>query len=150
MLDLDAVRGVVDDINENVTTYWTGASNAISSSFGWISGQAGATAAQYEALGRTFAGLSSDYANGLMNLAEGHGTLAERAMLREVAADLSAGIEQMRQGGVDAYTKYGENIAAAAKEGARATAAEVGGALVDGVNLANAVATAIQDRKSVV
>lgn len=133
MVDLNTIRGAAENVQENVTTYWTGVSNAISSSFGWISNQANATAAQYEALGRGMADLTSNYANGLMNLAEGHGTVAERAMLREVASDISAGIEQMRQSGVDAYAKYGKNIATVAQDGTHAIAAEAGGALIDGV-----------------
>jgi len=80
---------VITNIGDNVTTYWTGLTNAISASSSFISGGVTASAAQYEAIGRQMADLASNYTNGLTTLAEGTGTTAERAMLADKLETLS-------------------------------------------------------------
>ena len=128
-----------------ITSYWTGVSNAIASSLTPVAESAAQAAARYQEVGRRMTDLAADYARGLQQTAEGIGNAIERQAVQQQAARIDQAITTIRQTGIDAYAKYGEAVATAAREGARASLANIGGAVVDGVSLGIRVAEATQN-----
>ncbi len=126
-----SMEQLVDGINENLTSVWTGLSNAISQSSEFISDGKFTSATDAERFGAKMMDIAADYSRGIMTIADGFGTPAEKQMLQEMGRQILEGIENMRQSGADAYARYGEQVAEAASEARRAGLAEAGGAAVD-------------------
>lgn len=69
----DYVKVINDDLSENLTGYWTGLTAALSESLTPVGESAAQAAVRYEAVGRQMTDLAADYANRLMQAAEGLG-----------------------------------------------------------------------------
>jgi hypothetical protein len=131
------------DMAANFTRYWTGLMKALSRSSEWMTSDVPGTAPRLEAVGRQVGDVVADYARGLIALGAGRDTAAERAVLSAIGTEISANIERMRESGPAAYVRYGEGIAAAAREAARATTTR-SVVSIEGFLVANAVAEATQ------
>jgi hypothetical protein len=84
---------------------------------------ASSTHPNHEAIGRRMSFLILDYAQGLMGVARGTGAAEKRAVLSEIASDITANIERIQAGGQRLFAAHGMNIASAAREAVRARSA---------------------------
>ncbi len=137
---IEAVGILVKPASENITASWTAISAAIDSAQSLLSKMGQVSAAEYERFGRQIMDMAVEYSRGLTKLSEGAGTAAERQALSDIASSLQDSIENLRNGGAEAYASYGKAVLQAT-EGARiAKLAAIGGAAVDFAELTAAIA----------
>lgn len=97
------MQSFLSGIGDNLTTVWTGLSNAISQSSEFISDGKFSSAADSERFGAQMADMAADYARGVMAITDGFGTPAEKQILQEMGQQILDGIENMRQSGAPEF-----------------------------------------------
>jgi hypothetical protein len=99
---------LIKRVSENITASWTAVTVAVDSAESLLSKAGQVTAAEYEKFGRQISDLAAEYSRGLSNLAEGTGNVVERRALSDIASSLGNSIDNLREGGAEAYAKYGK------------------------------------------
>ncbi len=136
---ITALQYFLEPVNENLTASWTAVSSAIECTQSLLSKIERVTAADYERFGKQLADMAADYSRALSAVAEGAGTVIEREAYSEVAVSIANAVDNLREGGAEAYSKFGKGMLEAADAARIAKIAAVGGAVVDLAELSTAL-----------
>ncbi|WP_153076021.1 hypothetical protein [Paraburkholderia bonniea] len=143
-LTQEKLNSIVDAVANNSTEILGISAGMASGALEWASKNKTASAKEYEMFGRAMADQASSLAYELMNLGNGGGTPNQRIFFKEASQAMASDMERLRAGGAQAYARYGENIAAAARASKFAKGFGIAGAFIDGGTLAAATRKAEQ------
>ena len=144
----ERMKEVINDstyeVDQNLTAYWSGVTAAITSSLGPLAETAAAAASRNAEVGRRMTDMAAAYGVSLQNAAEGIGNAVEKAALQAQATAIRNAVDAIRQSGTDAFTRAGEAVVTAAREGGRVALANTGGKIIDTASVVIAAAEASQ------